>query len=83
VEFAAGSAAAWHRFLEVLDILHERDVTPFVIGPGPLDWEAAAPRSAGPPSQDASALVRIADRLALLRRVESDEQLEDEQTSGC
>lgn len=83
VESAAGSAAAWHRFLEALDILHERDVTPFLIGPGPLDWEAAAPRSAGPPSQGASALVRIADRLALLRRAESDEQLEDEQTSGC
>lgn len=83
VESAAGSAAAWHRFLEVLDLLHERDVTPFLIGPGPLDWEAAAARTAGPPSQDPSALVRIADRLAVLRRVESDEQLEDEQSSGC
>ena len=81
-EAAAGAAAAWHRFLEVLDTLRDRDIMLILISPRPLDWEAAA-QPAGPPSDVAATLAGIADRLAVLRRVESDEQLQDEQTSGC
>jgi hypothetical protein len=79
---AAGAAAAWHRFLDVLDMLRDRDIMLVLISRSPLDWDAAS-RPAVPPSPDAAALAGIADRLAVLRRVESDEQLQDEQTSGC
>jgi cell division protein ZapE len=79
---AAGAAAAWHRFVDVLDILRDLDIMLVLISRSPLDWDAAS-RPTVPPSPDAAALARIADRLAVLRRVESDEQLQDEQTSGC
>ena len=84
----SGSAAAWRRFLEVLDLLSERDIPLFLIGRGPLDWESASQESAinrpaDAPSQPDTHLARIAHRLAILRRIESDEQLEDEQTAGC
>ena len=77
----AGSAGAWERFLEVLDRLREQDVIPFLVGRGPLDW--AAPGLTDAHSERAAALARIADRLAGLRRLISDEELEDEQTGGC
>jgi len=76
-----GSAGAWERFLEVLDRLREQDVIPFLVGRGPLDW--AAPGLTDAHSERAAALARIADRLAGLRRLISDEELEDEQTGGC
>jgi cell division protein ZapE len=79
---AASAAAAWHRFLDVMDILRDRDIMLVLISRRPLDWDAAS-RPAAPPSPGAAALAGIADRLAVLRRVESDEQLQDEQTSGC
>jgi cell division protein ZapE len=77
----AGSAGAWERFLEVLDRLREQDVIPFLVGRGPLDWAAPGLTDAHP--ERAAALARIADRLAGLRRLISDEELEDEQTGGC
>jgi hypothetical protein len=77
----AVSAGAWERFLEVLDRLREQDVIPFLIGRGPLDWGAPGPTGAHP--ERAGALAGIADRLAGLRRLISDEELEDEQTGGC
>ena len=77
----AGSAGAWERFLEVLDRLREQDVIPFLVCRGPLDW--AAPGLTDAHSERAAALARIADRLAGLRRLITDEELEDEQTGGC
>ena len=79
----AGSAGAWKRFLEVLDQLREHDVTPFLMGRGPLDWASPGPGPADAGPERAATLARIADRLAVLRRLESDEELEDEQTGGC
>lgn len=97
VESASGpdsaSADAWHRFLVVLDLLSDRDIPLFLIGRGPLDWKSAGGQTAGrepagtrpadSPSRSAASLAGIAHRLAMLRRIESDEQLEDEQTAGC
>ena len=82
VPAAAGSAAAWHRFLDLVGVLHDRDRVLFLVGAGPLDWEDAA-RKAALPAEEASALARIAERLSVLSRIESDEELEDEQTAGC
>jgi predicted ATPase len=82
VPTAAGSAAAWHRFLDILDVLHGRDRVLFLVGAGPLDW-AAAVRTAALRAEEASVLARIAERLSSLRRIESDEELEDELTAGC
>lgn len=82
VPAAAGSAAAWRRFLNVAGVLHDRDRVLFLVGAGPLDWEQAA-RTAALPAEEASVLTRIAERLSVLRRIESDEELEDELTSGC
>jgi predicted ATPase len=76
-----GTAGVWERFLEVLDLLREQDATLFLIGRGPLAWDF--PGAADAKSPPAATFARIADRLAVLRRIESDEQLEDEQTGGC
>ncbi|WP_457974192.1 hypothetical protein [Arthrobacter sp. D1-17] len=77
----AGAAGVWERFLEVLDLLREQDATLFLIGRGPLGWDFPG-RADGQP-QAAPTFAKIADRLAVLRRIESDERLEDEQTGGC
>jgi predicted ATPase len=77
----ADAAGGWERFLEVLDLLREQDVTLFLIGRGPLGWDF--PSRADGQSQAAATFAKIAERLAVLRRIESDEQLEDEQTGGC
>lgn len=80
-ESAAGPAD-WQRFLALLDVLHERDITPILIAHGPLGSPAAAPEGSVP-GELAAVLWRIEERLSLLRRIESDEQLEDEQSAGC
>lgn len=82
VPAAADSAAAWHRFLDLAGVLHDRDRVLFLVGAGPLDWEEAA-RKPALPVEEASVFTRIAERLSVLRRIQSDEELEDEQTSGC
>lgn len=82
VPAAAGSAAAWHRFLDLAGVLHDRDRVLFLVGAGPLDWEEAA-RKPALPAEEASVFTLIAERLSVLRRIQSDEELEDEQTSGC
>ena len=79
----AGSAGVWERFLEVLDRLREQDVIPFLVCRGPLDWTAPGRGPTDAHSERAAALAEIADRLAGLRRLISDEELEDEQTGGC
>ncbi|MFE4544505.1 AFG1/ZapE family ATPase [Arthrobacter sp. NPDC056727] len=81
---SAGSAAgpaAWQRFLALLDVLHERDITLFLIAPEPLGSLLAGPGSV--PGELAATLSRIGERLSVLRRIESDEQLAYEQSGGC
>lgn len=80
-EAGSGSAGVWERFLEVVDLLREQDATLFLIGRGPLGWEFAGPADAQ--SQGTATFARIADRMAVLRRIESDEQLVDEHSGGC
>ena len=70
--------AALQHFCEVVDVLYDADITLFLVGPGPLDWPAAAAAVPGLPTE----LARTADRLALLERVESDEALAAEHSSG-
>jgi predicted ATPase len=80
-ESAAGPAE-WQRFLALLDVLHERDITPFLIAPAPLGGPVGAPEGSVP-VELAAVLSRIEERLSALRRIESDEQLADEQSRGC
>lgn len=80
-ESAAGPAD-WQRFLALLDVLHERDIIPFLIAPDPLGDPFGAPEGSVPVDL-ATVLSRIDERLSALRRIESDEQLADEQSRGC
>lgn len=73
----AAAEAAWQRFCEVVDVLYDADITLFLVGPGLLDWPAAVAVPVLP-----ARLARAADRLALLERVESDEALAAEHSSG-
>jgi AFG1-like ATPase len=76
------SAADWQRFLALLDVLQGQDITPFLIAPGPLGRPLEVPQ-ASDPGELAAVLTLIRGRLAMLRRIESDEQLADEQSAGC
>ena len=80
-ESAAGPAD-WQRFMALLDVLRERDITPFLIAPAPLGDPFGAPQG-NAPEELAAVLSRIGERLSGLRRIESDEQLADEQSGGC
>jgi len=64
-ESADGSAAAWQRFSNAVDVLYDEDVTLFLVGRGPLDWDSA--HGTGLPVD----MARIASRLSLLERVEA------------
>lgn len=66
VESAAGSAPAWQRFSNVVDVLYDRDITLFLVGHGPLDWD----------------LARSASRLSLLGRVEASTPFEEVEAGG-
>jgi predicted ATPase len=79
---SAASPADWQRFLALLNILHELDITAFLIAPGLLGSPFGAPEG-GAPEELAAVLSRIGERLSMLRRIESDEQLADEQSGGC
>lgn len=71
------SAPAWQRFSNVVDVLHDQDITLFLVGKGPLDWDVAAPGSVLPVD-----LARIASRLSLLGRSDMDEALAREEAAG-
>ncbi|MDR6435664.1 cell division protein ZapE [Paenarthrobacter nicotinovorans] len=60
------SAPAWQRFSNVVDVLHDQDITLFLIGKGPLDFDIEA--SGGDSSVLPVDLARIASRLSLLGR---------------
>ena len=79
---SAAKAADWQRFLDLLDVLRERDITPFLIVTGPLGSHAGE-TPGGVPEELAAVLPLIGERLSMLRRIESDEQLADEQSAGC
>jgi predicted ATPase len=79
---SAASPADWQRFLALLNILHELDITAFLIAPGLFGSPFGAPEG-GAPEELAAVLSRIGERLSMLRRIESDEQLADEQSGGC
>ncbi|MBT2585939.1 cell division protein ZapE [Arthrobacter sp. ISL-95] len=73
----AASAPAWQRFSNVVDVLYDQDITLFLIGAGPLDWDVEASGSVLPVD-----LARIASRLSLLSRSHPDETPEREETAG-
>ncbi|MDQ0619717.1 AFG1/ZapE family ATPase [Arthrobacter globiformis] len=79
---STASPADWQRFLALLDVLHEREITPFLITPGPHGDPFGAPQGSAA-DELAVVLSRIGERLSELRRIESDEQLPDEQFGGC
>ena len=73
----AATAPAWQRFSNVVDVLYDQDVTLFLIGSAPLDWDMEAGGSVLPVD-----LARIASRLSLLGRSHQDEPLEREEAAG-
>lgn len=66
-ESTTASAPAWQRFSNVVDVLYDEDVTLFLVGRGPLDWDEAAAASAR--TALPADMARIASRLSLLERV--------------
>jgi cell division protein ZapE len=81
LESTAGSAAAWQRFSDVVDVLYDQGITLFLIGHGPLDWDLARD-----PAHRTNALpvdwARVASRLSLLGKVEASAPFEDAETWG-
>lgn len=73
----AAAARAWERFSHIVDVLHDQDVTLFLVGAGPLDWGVQVPGSAPPHDPP-----RIASRLSLLGRVEPDGTAASEEAAG-
>ncbi|WP_286139761.1 cell division protein ZapE [Arthrobacter sp. Rue61a] len=73
----AASAPAWQRFSNVVDVLYDQDITLFLIGEGPLDWDIDASDSVLPVD-----LARIASRLSLLGRSDADTSMESEEAAG-
>ncbi|WOH17502.1 cell division protein ZapE [Paenarthrobacter sp. GOM3] len=70
-------APAWQRFSNVVDVLHDQDITLFLVGKGPLEWDGTG--SGGVLPVD---LARIASRLSLLTRDESAGSLHSEESAG-
>ncbi|MFC8040798.1 cell division protein ZapE [Paenarthrobacter sp. NPDC057355] len=73
----AASAPAWQRFSNVVDVLHDQDITLFLIGRGPLDWDIEAAGSGLPVD-----LARIASRLSLLGRSQPEDDEAQEEVAG-
>lgn len=86
VDSAAGSAPAWQRFSNVVDVLYDQDITLFLVGHGPLDWDLAQDpshrASPHPTSTQPVDLARIASRLSLLGRVEASVPFEEVEAGG-
>ncbi|GAA5193915.1 hypothetical protein GCM10023346_20090 [Arthrobacter gyeryongensis] len=81
LESTAGSAPAWQRFSNVVDVLYDRDVTLFLVGHGPLDWDLAQDPAHRTSTQPVD-LARIARRLSLLGRVEDSTPFEEVEAGG-
>lgn len=85
LESTAGSAAAWQRFSNVVDVLYDQDITLFLVGHGPLDWDLAQDPAQDPARRSNVQPVdsaRIASRLSLLGKVEASAPFEDAETWG-
>ena len=79
----AASAPAWQRFSNVVDVLHDQDITLFLIGQGPLDWDLPADQDTGAPGVGLPVdLARIASRLSLLGRTHQDHDAASEEAAG-
>ncbi|MFJ4168235.1 cell division protein ZapE [Paenarthrobacter sp. NPDC089714] len=63
----ASMAPAWQRFSNAVDVLYDQDIPLFLVGVGPLDWDAAGTDGVQPVD-----LARIASRLSLLGRSPAD-----------
>lgn len=73
----AASAPAWQRFSNVVDVLYDQDITLFLIGSVPLDFDVEGSGNVLPVD-----LARIASRLSLLSRSRPDEDLKREEAAG-
>ncbi|MCP1414858.1 cell division protein ZapE [Paenarthrobacter sp. A20] len=73
----SASAPAWQRFSNVVDVLHDQDITLFLVGAGPLNWDIDVPGSVLPVD-----LARIASRLSLLGRSDPDDAVSMEEAAG-
>ncbi len=82
IESAAGSAPAWQRFSNVVDVLYDHDITLFLVGHGPLDWDLAAIPAPDPAHRIGAQRVDLASRLSLLGRVEASEPFEEVEAGG-
>lgn len=78
---AGPRAEAWALFASALAVLAVRGTTLFVVGTAPMDWAAAASAACGD-ARLRSAFEDIDRLLAKLKRVESDEAVAVEGTSG-
>ncbi len=81
IESAAGSAPAWQRFSNVVDVLYDQGITLFLVGHGPLDWDLAQDPAHRTSTQPVD-LARIASRLSLLDRVEASTPFEEVEAGG-
>ncbi|MDI2035363.1 cell division protein ZapE [Paenarthrobacter nitroguajacolicus] len=79
----AASAPAWQRFSNVVDVLHDQDITLFLIGKGPLDWDLEVGTGTEAPGTGLPVdLARIASRLSLLSRSLDDDDAAREEAAG-
>ncbi|MGO4858404.1 cell division protein ZapE [Arthrobacter sp. 2MCAF14] len=81
LESTGGSAPAWQRFNNVVDVLYDQDITLFLVGHGPLDWDLARDPAHRTSTQPVD-LARIASRLSLLGRVEDSTPFEEVEAGG-
>ncbi|XAS66346.1 AFG1/ZapE family ATPase [Micrococcaceae bacterium Sec5.7] len=82
VESSAGTASAWQRFSNMVDVVYDQDITLFLIGIGPLDWDAAASGPTGSRPTSPADMARVAHTLSLLARVQSADERSTEEMSG-
>ncbi|WP_017200360.1 cell division protein ZapE [Arthrobacter sp. M2012083] len=73
----AASASAWQRFGNVVDVLYDQDITLFLVGDGPLDWDVEPSGNTLPVD-----FARIASRLSLLSRSHPDKNMDSEEAAG-
>lgn len=74
---AMGSAPAWQRFTNVVDVLHECDVTLFLLTHGPLDWVGKDWEHGTGPAHLPVDMARTVSRLGLLGRLEGTDEDDD------
>lgn len=83
----SATAPAWQRFSNMVDVLHDQDITLFLIGAGPLDWDIPNRDIADKDIAESASvfpvdLARIASRLSLLSRSFLEETVGREEAAG-